>query len=194
MEGGRGRLFCFAMQSPACRAAEKSRHGPLREGDRDAVVPRSHPLHRGLRGSAVTQTERNSTWPLCIGGFRAAGKRLRHRRHRLRTSTTAPPAELSYTIASRRRPNRITPSATAGADAAGMTFPADGEDCASSKWASRSCADSPGAARRDGRRLLSRSLSARSATADFHSRSARHPAGLMPHGALSMAPPSRGPA
>ncbi len=50
MEGGRTGLFCFAMQSPACRAAENSQGRPLRSAGRAAGVLRSHQFHRGLRG------------------------------------------------------------------------------------------------------------------------------------------------
>lgn len=52
------------MQRRACPPAEKSRDRPLREGDRDAGVPRSHQLNRGLRGCAENHTGWNSTWLL----------------------------------------------------------------------------------------------------------------------------------
>jgi hypothetical protein len=47
----------------------------------------------------------------------------------------ATPVEPSDAIAFHRWLNRNTPSATAGGDAAGMALPADGEGCASAKWA-----------------------------------------------------------
>lgn len=56
MEGGQARLFCLAMQSPACRAAENNRDGPLQVGNRDAVVLRSHQIHRGRVGCAEMQS------------------------------------------------------------------------------------------------------------------------------------------
>lgn len=55
MEGGRPGLFCFAMQSPACRAAENSQGRPLRSAGRAAGVLRSHQSHRGLHGCSGVQ-------------------------------------------------------------------------------------------------------------------------------------------
>lgn len=43
------------MQRRVCPPAENCRGRALREGDRDAVVLRSHQLHRGLRGCTETQ-------------------------------------------------------------------------------------------------------------------------------------------
>lgn len=40
-------------------AGEESCGWPLRDGDRDEVVLRSHPIHRGLRGCAQLQSGRN---------------------------------------------------------------------------------------------------------------------------------------
>jgi len=144
--------------------AENSRGRPLREGDRDAVVLRSHPLHRGLRGSAVTQTVWNAAWPLCIGGFRAAGNgrgiagAVILRRWQRRLSNHPMPSRFTDGSTATRPPRR--PGATPPA----WPYQRMARAAPQPSGPFRYPAESPGAARREGGRSPSRSLTAGSAT------------------------------
>jgi hypothetical protein len=63
VEGGRERLSWTARNANLF-AGEESCGWPLRDGDRDEVVLRSHQVHRGLRGRAPLQSSKeHRSWP-----------------------------------------------------------------------------------------------------------------------------------
>ena len=64
--GGRPETAILPRDAKAAQPpAENSRGRPLREGDRDAVVLRSHRTHRGLRGRPAGTRGRNRTLAPC---------------------------------------------------------------------------------------------------------------------------------
>ncbi|CUX03244.1 hypothetical protein AGR2A_pb10052 [Agrobacterium genomosp. 2 str. CFBP 5494] len=67
MEGGRERLSWTARNANLF-AGEESCGWPLRDGDRDEVVLRSHQIHRGPRGCAPLQSgKEHRSWPgVCL--------------------------------------------------------------------------------------------------------------------------------